>query len=153
MRDGAVYELPTSAPLTDGSASSSSPGLLPTPVVADSDRTTSYYAGGNPTLIGALLPTPTVSDTNGAGAHGSGGPDLRTAVSLLPTPTAMDSSGSRGHRPDGTPYGPTSGTTLTDAAMQLLPTARATRGGSATETVYLLSSGGRSRKPSTAGND
>lgn len=39
---------------------------------------------------------------------------------LLPTPTAMDSAGSRGHKPDGTPYGPTSGTTPTDAV--LLPT-------------------------------
>lgn len=30
-----------------------------------------------------LLPPPRVSDTNGAGLHGTGGPDLRTAVSLL----------------------------------------------------------------------
>lgn len=37
-----------------------------------------------------LLPTPRTSDTNGAGAHGQGGPDLRTAVTLLPTPTTMD---------------------------------------------------------------
>lgn len=49
----------------------------------------------------ALLPTPRVSDTNGAGAHGDGGLDLRTAVAHLPTP-------------------------------------RATRGGSSTETVALL---------------
>ena len=41
---------------------------------------------GRPDLT--LLPTPTSSDTNGAGAHGTGGPDLRTAVSLLPTPSA-----------------------------------------------------------------
>lgn len=34
-----------------------------------------------------LLPTPRTSDTNGAGAHGDGGLDLRTAVTLLPTPT------------------------------------------------------------------
>jgi hypothetical protein len=37
-----------------------------------------------------LLPTPTVSEANGAGEHGTGGPDLRTAVSLLPTPRATD---------------------------------------------------------------
>ena len=43
---------------------------------------------GRPDL--ALLPAPTVSDTNGAGAHGTGGPDLRTAVALLPTPRATD---------------------------------------------------------------
>ncbi|WP_406289568.1 DNA cytosine methyltransferase [Embleya sp. NBC_00896] len=39
-----------------------------------------------------LLPTPRVSDANGAGAHGTGGADLRTAVSLLPTPRATDGS-------------------------------------------------------------
>lgn len=38
---------------------------------------------GRPDLT--LLPTPTVSDTNGAGAHSTGGADLRTAVQLLPT--------------------------------------------------------------------
>lgn len=38
-----------------------------------------------------LLPTPRSSDTNGAGAHGEGGVDLRTAVSaLLPTPAVND---------------------------------------------------------------
>jgi len=37
-----------------------------------------------------LLPTPQTSDTNGPGEHGTGGPDLRTAVSLLPTPRATD---------------------------------------------------------------
>lgn len=35
-----------------------------------------------------LLPSPTTSDKNGAGAHGDGGLDLRTAISLLPTPMA-----------------------------------------------------------------
>jgi hypothetical protein len=32
---------------------------------------------------GMLLPTPRTSDTNGAGPHGDGGPDLRTAVGAL----------------------------------------------------------------------
>ena len=32
--------------------------------------------------------TPTSSDANGAGAHGTGGVDLRTTVALLPTPAA-----------------------------------------------------------------
>ncbi|MFJ6566560.1 hypothetical protein ACIQNU_04020 [Streptomyces sp. NPDC091292] len=36
------------------------------------------------------MPTPRTSDTNGAGVHGTGGPDLRTAISLLPTPAARD---------------------------------------------------------------
>ncbi len=33
-------------------------------------------------------PTPRTSDTNGAGLHGDGGMDLRTAVTMWPTPTA-----------------------------------------------------------------
>lgn len=37
-----------------------------------------------------MLPTPRTSDTNGPGAHGTGGLDLRTAVTLLPTPKAAD---------------------------------------------------------------
>jgi DNA (cytosine-5)-methyltransferase 1 len=37
-----------------------------------------------------LLPSPRTSDTNGAGHHGDGGMDLRTAVSLLPTPAVND---------------------------------------------------------------
>jgi DNA (cytosine-5)-methyltransferase 1 len=38
----------------------------------------------------ALLPSPRTSDTNGAGTHGDGGLDLRTAVTMLPTPRATD---------------------------------------------------------------
>ena len=41
----------------------------------------------------ALLPSPRTSDTNGAGHHGDGGMDLRTAVAeipLLPTPACND---------------------------------------------------------------
>jgi hypothetical protein len=40
------------------------------------------------------LPTPTASDKNGPGAHGTGGPDLRTVITTLPTPKAGD--GERG---------------------------------------------------------
>lgn len=39
------------------------------------------------------LPTPRPSDTNGAGFHGDGGPNLRTAVTMLPTPTRGDGEG------------------------------------------------------------
>lgn len=53
--------------------------------------------GGRPPAWGSrewrdltLLPSPRTSDTNGAGAHGQGGLDLRTAVSLLPTPAVND---------------------------------------------------------------
>lgn len=65
---------------------------------------------------GSLLPTPSCSDTNGAGQHGDGGLDLRTAVSLLPTPRATD----------GTHGGPnqrgSSGDLMLPSAVHLLPT-------------------------------
>ena len=41
---------------------------------------------GGPDLT--LLPTPRSSDTDGAGVHGKGGLDLRSAIDLLPTPTS-----------------------------------------------------------------
>ncbi|MGZ6589330.1 MAG: hypothetical protein ACXVHX_34310, partial [Solirubrobacteraceae bacterium] len=47
---------------------------------------------GRVTDPGALLPSPRTSDTNGAGRHGSGGLDLRTAVALLPTPMVGSTS-------------------------------------------------------------
>lgn len=43
----------------------------------------------------SLLPTPRTSDTNGAGRHGDGGMDLRTAATLLPTPAASRSGRQR----------------------------------------------------------
>jgi hypothetical protein len=101
MRNGSVYARPTPAPRTAGSASSSSPGLLP---------------------------TPTVSDANGAGEHGDGGTDLRTAVSLLPAPNSSDSQGGPRAVPERrTSGGPDHGPRLRDVAP-LLPTPRATDG-------------------------
>jgi hypothetical protein len=44
------------------------------------------------------LPTPRTSDSNGAGGHGSGGPDLRTAITMLPTPAVNDMG--RGKTPE-----------------------------------------------------
>jgi hypothetical protein len=44
---------------------------------------------------GDLLPTPTTSDTNGAGEHGDGAPDLRTAVRLLPPPVVIEPENTR----------------------------------------------------------
>lgn len=62
-----------------------------------------------------LLPTPTVSDTNGAGVHGDGGLDLRTAISLLPTPTTQPTTGNGHARNLG-------------GEIRMLPTPRATDG-------------------------
>lgn len=69
------------------------------------------------------MPTPRTSDTNGAGAHGDGGMDLRTAVSLLPTPNASDYKGSgatQGRVRNGKPR-PLSDADLPEA-VKLLPT-------------------------------
>lgn len=35
------------------------------------------------------LPAPRANDANGAGVHGDGAPDLRTAAVMLPTPNAL----------------------------------------------------------------
>jgi len=64
----------------------------------------------------ALLPTPRTSDTNGAGQHGDGGLDLRTAVTLLPTPRASD--GEKG----GPNQRGSSGDLMLPSAVMLLPT-------------------------------
>lgn len=87
---GGVYEPPMSEHRTGGSDGS----VLPTCQARDwkgpQGRAYKGEAIDLPTACGesALLPTPRTSDANGAGAHGDGGPDLRTA--LLPTPTAND---------------------------------------------------------------
>jgi hypothetical protein len=129
-RSGSAFELPTPAPLMDGSASSSSPGLLPTPRVQTHGGAGGVDTGlarrqangtGGPNLataISYLLPTPTVSDTNGPGTHGDGGPDLRTAVStLLPTPRATD-----GTKGGPNQRGSSGDLMLPSAVTHLLPT-------------------------------
>lgn len=106
-----------------------------------------------------LLPTPAVVQNDGeaveswlarrervkaTGVNGNGmGMPLPIAVQLLPTPTAMDSKASGGSVP--------ANKTLTDATVRtgevqlaggrLMPTPRATRGGSSTEMSYAM--GGR----------
>ena len=68
--------------------------LLPTPTATPygSNQSMSPGAAVRPSLDGIiqLLTTPRSSDTNGAGAHGQGGLDLRSAIDLLPTPRATD---------------------------------------------------------------
>lgn len=70
--------------------------LLPTPIARDHKGAGAGWGDqpGRPLseTIHRLLPTPRVTDTNGAGKHGDGGLDLRTAVTLLPTPKASDTS-------------------------------------------------------------
>ncbi|MEU4241903.1 DNA cytosine methyltransferase [Actinoplanes sp. NPDC026619] len=74
----------------------------------------------------ALLPTPRTSDANGAGEHGAGGMDLRTAVTLLPTPRATD-SGTEGRRA-GDGFRPPLSQVVFATLGGLLPTPRARDG-------------------------
>src|SRR5690606_5632384 len=127
-RDGVAYELPTSVPRTEGSGSSSSPGLLPTPDAKLSDSGPVYArakrngSGGDDlttTVHRHLLPPPRATDRTKGGPNprrSSGDIRLPSAVQLLPTPTAMDSKASGGSG--------ASDVTLTDAMVRgkLLPT-------------------------------
>lgn len=70
-------------------------GMLPTPTASDTkgaSQRTGRTRGGrvrpdsDERLAGAIerfLPTPRTTDANGAGKHGQGGMDLRTAISEL----------------------------------------------------------------------
>lgn len=114
-RDGVAYELPTSAPRTEGSGSSSSPGLLP-PRAA---------RGGSATETARLLPTPDAYEGSRGGSQPpeklkAGGHSTNLASvaewDLLPTPRATD----------GTKGGPnqrgSSGDMMLPSAVRLLPT-------------------------------
>lgn len=75
--------------------------LLPTPTSRDGKGSDLPSRTGGPSLPSALLPTPRTTDAQGAGAHGEGGLDLRTAVTLLPTPrTASRTSRTAATRAD-----------------------------------------------------
>lgn len=113
--------------------------LFPTPTSTNSSGNGHNNRGELllPGVVQSLLPTPCTSDANGAGPHGEGSNDLRTAVSLLPTPTVADSRGTRnataGRKPESNHH---AGTTLSDVFWSedgadqqetvLLPTPRAT---------------------------
>lgn len=91
MRNGQVFERPTSARATPANGYSSSP-ILPTPT--SRDHKGSNQRDDTTCLIGALLPTPRASD----GAKGSPNQHGRnmealhpTVCKLLPTPEAKNS--------------------------------------------------------------
>lgn len=85
--------------------------------------------------------TPHSSCATGAGEHGAGGMNIQTAVKMWPTPRASD----------GEEGGPNQRDSKGNYALpgevhhrpSLLPTPRATRGGSATETVEQLQESGQ----------
>lgn len=96
-RSGVAYPLPPWDAHTSGGGSSS---LLPTPTVGNATGGNRARSGDRsnelllPGVAKSLLPTPKTSDVKGAGVHGDGGLDLRTAAtSLLPTPTSTNSQG------------------------------------------------------------
>jgi hypothetical protein len=69
--------------------------LLPTPWASDGEKGGPNQRGSKGDLalsaaVAHLLPTPRTSDSNGGGQHGSGGPDLRTAISIV---AAADTDG------------------------------------------------------------
>ncbi|HEX7105799.1 MAG TPA: hypothetical protein VF218_07545, partial [Acidothermaceae bacterium] len=126
-RDGVAYELPTSAHRTEGSGSSSSPGLLSSPQARDYKGRPADGFNANCLVrdVEDLLPTPRATDGTKGGPNqrgSSGDMMLPSAVHLLPTPTAADGNGggrgnSAGHQstlpgtvrllptPTATPYG------------------------------------------------
>lgn len=119
MLSGTLYARTPLALRTSAAGSSSWP-QLPTPRARDSRGR--GFEDGLPNVV-QLMPTPRTSDRNGVGAHGEGGPDLRTTIALLPTPNASDSKGSgatQGRMRNGRPR-PLSDADLAEVA-QLLPT-------------------------------
>lgn len=144
----------------------------PTAAMAGGVQTLETQVGGRQKY--KTLPTPTVSDSNGPGIHGDGGLDLRTAVSLLPTPTTQPETGNGHARNLGKEARLLQTPSVADAMggherrggkrsaelllngqakeLSMLPTPRATRGGSSTETTSLLH-GVTTSPPSDVGNE
>jgi len=78
---------------------------------------------GTPLAMAAQIcgwPSPKASDTNGAGAHGEGGPGLRTTAQLAgyPTPTTRDWRSDRSQKTDEEIYG-TKGRPLPRIALEM----------------------------------
>lgn len=63
--------------------------LLPTPLAADSERTSATMPRGNPTLVGALLPTPTSTNANG-NQYNNAGKRLLPGIAVDLTGPATD---------------------------------------------------------------
>jgi hypothetical protein len=141
------YELPTLAPLTSGSGSSSSRGLLPTPAAGnfnDGESPASFEARrhanlakgingngqGTPLAIAAqrLLPTPVVTNRAGmepspATQRGTRGADLGPVIGdLLKTPTAQLGVNGGSQHPDKRKAGGHGPTLADQVEHQLLPT-------------------------------
>lgn len=78
--------------------------LLPTPTAADSERTSTTYVRGNPTLVGALLPTPTVNGNNNAkGISPTSQDGLMTVVRRVSAGTSTAPRSPAGNTSSGDP--------------------------------------------------
>jgi hypothetical protein len=119
MRNGRLYPPLRSGHLTAVSASSSSPGLLPTP---------RPQVGG-----GGAAPDP-LSRLRSPENPGGFSPNLMTAVSLLRTPTAQLAENGGSQHPAKRKAGG-HGPTLADEVEHLLPTPNATDGNGGPRTV------------------
>jgi hypothetical protein len=102
LHGGALYELPTPAPPTNGHESS---WLLPTPSASGDARNTGQTSDYHTlSQVLNLLPNPRTTDSHGPGEHGKGGRDLRTEIDLLPgantsPPSAVGSTSPDSLRP------------------------------------------------------
>ncbi|WP_295102969.1 hypothetical protein [uncultured Microbacterium sp.] len=136
-----VRLLPTTTAMDSEASGGSTPADM---TLTDAVVRTQLGKVGNPRHP-SLLPTPRTTDMNGPGIHGDGGIDLRTAVTLLPTPVAQPS----GNTPEEHLRKKPGREIVTDLAIiaengliesggRLIPTPRATRGGSSTEISYAM---------------
>lgn len=130
MRGGSLFEHRTSAPHTAANASSSSPGLLPTPRVRDGKGRDPNPRGVDLNEAVALLPTPRATDGTKGGPNqrgSSGDLMLPSAVQhLLPTPTATPYGNNQSPSP-GAAVRPSLDSLASSGA--LLPTPMAADGG------------------------
>jgi hypothetical protein len=112
-RGGSLYPLPMPGRRTAAIASSSSPGLLPTPMTSYSQRSPEEWRAGRPA-------------GNGGTRQQIGDLQIVATTQLLPTPNATDGQGGIRAVPSArTHAGPDHGPRLRDVAPSLLPTPQA----------------------------
>ena len=106
-------------------------GLLPTPTAAEAERTSATFAGGNPTLRGALMPTP--RPCSGLRSRGVNQTEIQRA--LLPTPANQSQRG--GVRMEGGAGGRKK---LQEMGLLATPTKRDWKSGKASEATHARNS-------------